>query len=305
MNLLDEVKQSLRKGNILYRLIFINVTLFVTLGIIFVVLRLFTPGISLNALRNDFSDAFLKYLMVPSLPADLLRRPWTIFTYMFIHFNFFHILFNMLILYWFGRIFMQYLTGKQLVSTYILGGLSGALLYVVFFNIFPGLKEYLGGSMLGASASIMAIVIAISFYVPDYTMYLLFIGAVRLKYIALAFIILDILMIASDNAGGNIAHLGGALYGYWFIMEFKKGRNKGIWLSILFDKAVGIFRRQSRLNVAYRRGNQRTTDEEYNLNKAMQQKEIDRILDKIARGGYESLTKKEKETLFRMSDHIK
>jgi len=305
MNLLDEIKLSFRKGNILYQLIFINVVLFVTLGLIFVFLRLFTPGISLGALRNDFSNTFLKYLMIPSRPADLLMRPWTIITYMFTHFNFFHILFNMLILYWFGRIFMQYLSGKQLLSTYILGGLAGAFFYILFFNGFPGLKEYLGGSMLGASASIMAIVIAISFYVPDYTIYLLFIGSVRLKYVALAFIILDILMIASDNAGGNIAHLGGAIYGYWFISQNKKGRDPGNWLNTLLDKGIGIFKRRSRLNVTYRRNKSIVTDEEYNRRKVLQQKEIDRILDKIAHGGYESLTKREKETLFKMSDHLK
>lgn len=305
MNLLDEIKLSFRQGNVLYRLIFINVVLFVTLGLVFVFLRLFTPGISLGALRNDFSNTVLKYLMVPSRPADLLMRPWTIITYMFTHFNFFHILFNMLVLYWFGRIFMQYLTGKQLLSTYILGGIAGALLYILFFNGFPGLKEYLGGSMLGASASIMAIVIAISFYVPDYTMYLLLIGPVKLKYVALAFIIMDILMIASDNAGGNIAHLGGAAYGFWYILQYKKGRDPGKWLNTLLDKGIGAFKRSSRMNVTYRRNKSVVTDAEYNQRKVQQQKDIDRILDKIAQGGYESLTKKEKETLFKMSDHLK
>jgi hypothetical protein len=224
---------------------------------------------------------------------------------MFTHFNFMHILFNMLMLFWFGRIFMQYLTGKQLLSTYILGGLAGALLYILFVNGFPGLREHLGSSMLGASASIMAIVIAISFYVPDYTIYMLFIGPIRLKYIALAFIILDVLMIASDNAGGNIAHLGGAIYGFWFITQFKKGRDIGNWLNILLDKIAGIFKPRPKLNVSYRKNAKRMSDEEYNRNKVEQQKEIDRILDKIAQGGYENLSKKEKETLFKMSANKK
>jgi hypothetical protein len=211
----------------------------------------------------------------------------------------------MLMLFWFGRIFMQYLTGKQLLSTYILGGLAGALLYILFVNGFPGLREHLGSSMLGASASIMAIVIAISFYVPDYTIYMLFIGPVRLKYIALAFIILDVLMIASDNAGGNIAHLGGAIYGFWFITQFKKCRDIGNWLNILLDKIIGIFTPRPKLNVTYRKNAKLMTDEEYNRSKVEQQKEIDRILDKIAQGGYENLSKKEKETLFKMSENKK
>ncbi len=301
MNMVDEIKLSFRKGNILYRLIFINVAVFVLLGLIFVVLRLFTPGTSLGDLRACYSDAFLKYLMVPSVPGELLARPWTVITYMFTHFNFLHILFNMLMLFWFGRIFLQYLTGRQLLSTYLLGGLAGALFYILFVNGFPGLREHLGSSMLGASASIMAIVIAISFYVPDYTLYMLFIGPVRLKYIALAFIILDVLMIASYNAGGHIAHLGGAVYGYWFITRFRKGHDIGNWVNILLDKIAGLFKPRPRLNVSYRKSSGRLSDEEYNRNKVAEQKEIDRILDKIAQGGYESLTKKEKETLFKMS----
>jgi membrane associated rhomboid family serine protease len=240
--------------------------------------------------------------MVPSTPGELLKRPWTVITYMFTHFNFLHILFNMLILYWFGRIFLQYLTARQLLSTYLLGGLAGALFYVLFINGFPGLREHLGSSMLGASAAIMALVIAISFYVPNYTLYLLLIGPVRLKYIALAFIIMDILMIASYNAGGHIAHLGGAVYGYWFISRFKKGHDIGSWLNNLLDKAVGILKPRPKLNVSYRKAAKSVSDEEYNRSKVEQQKEIDRILDKIAQGGYESLTKKEKETLFKMSN---
>jgi membrane associated rhomboid family serine protease len=301
MNMADEIKLSFRKGNILYRLIFINVAVFVLLGLIFVVLRLFTPGTSLGDLRASYSDAFLKYFMVPSVPGELLARPWTVITYMFTHFNFLHILFNMLMLFWFGRIFLQYLTGRQLLSTYLLGGLAGALFYILFVNGFPGLREHLGSSMLGASASIMAVVIAISFYVPDYTLYMLFIGPVRLKYIALAFIILDVLMIASYNAGGHIAHLGGAVYGYWFITRFRKGHDIGNWVNILLDKIAGLFKPRPRLNVSYRKSSGRLSDEEYNRNKVAEQKEVDRILDKIAQGGYESLTKKEKETLFKMS----
>jgi hypothetical protein len=208
----------------------------------------------------------------------------------------------MLMLYWFGRIFMQYLTSKQLLSTYLLGGLAGAVFYILFINGFPGLREYLGGAMLGASASIMAVVIAISFYVPNYTIYLFFLGPVKLKYIAIAFIIIDILMIASDNAGGNIAHLGGAIYGFWFISRLKNGHDIGNWINKLIDKFVSLFKPRPRLNVTYRKAAKHVNDEEFNRNKISQQKEIDRILDKIAKGGYESLTKSEKETLFKMSN---
>jgi len=302
MNLVDEIKISLRKGNVLYRLIFINIAVFVVLGVWFVIIRLFTPGITLEGLRLSFSDSVLKFLMVPSLPRELLFRPWTIVTYMFTHFNLWHILFNMLILYWFGRIFMQYLTSKQLMSTYLLGGLAGAALYILFINGFLGLREYMGGAMLGASAAIMAVVVAIAVYVPNYTIYLFFLGPVRLKYIAIGFVIIDVLMIASDNAGGNIAHLGGAIYGFWFITRLKKGKDPGLWISRMMDKLVTLFKPRPRLNVSYRKTARRVSDEEYNRRKVSEQKEVDRILDKIAKGGYESLTKSEKETLFKMSN---
>lgn len=302
MNLVNEIKNSFRKGNILYRLIFINVAVFVILGIWFVILRLFTQGIPLAELRELFSDRVLKYLMVPSLPRALLLKPWTIITYMFTHFNLWHILFNMLMLYWFGRIFTQYLSSRQLLSTYLLGGLAGAALYMLFINIFPGLHSYLGSSMLGASASVMAIVIAIAVFTPNYTIYLFFLGPVRLKYIAIAFVIIDVLMIASENAGGNIAHLGGAVYGLWFTTRLKAGHKPGQWLGKIMDGITGLIKPKPKLNVTYRKPSKKISDEVFNRNKALQQKEIDRILDKIARGGYESLTKSEKETLFKMSN---
>ncbi len=302
MNLVNEIKNSFRNANVLYRLIFINVAIFIILGVWFVVLRLFTQGVTLDYLRMSFDNRYVKYLMIPSLPSELLSRPWTVITYMFTQTNLFHVLFNMLVLYWFGKIFLQYLSGNQLLSTYLLGGLFGAILYIIFINSFPGLRGYLGGSMLGASAAVMAIVVAISFYVPNYTIYMLFLGPVRLKYVAIGFIVIDILLIASDNAGGNIAHLGGALYGFLFVSRLKKGKDTGTHVSWIVNKAGSLFKRKPKLNVAYRKPSGKTSDEEYNRNKIQQQKEIDRILDKIAKGGYESLTKSEKETLFKMSD---
>jgi membrane associated rhomboid family serine protease len=302
MNIADQIRSSFRNRDIVIKLILINVFVFVAIGLVFVFYMLFTPGTSLDAMRSIYSEKFLKYLMVPSLPVELLRRPWTIITYMFTHFNLWHIFFNMLMLYWFGRIFLQYLTPKQLVSTYIIGGISGALLFLIFLNGFPGLQQHLGSSMLGASAAIMAIMIAISFYVPDYTIYLLFIGPVKLKYVAAVVIAIDVLMIASYNAGGHIAHLGGALYGYYFIRRFRKGKDPGKWLNDLIDWIVTLFKPRSKLNVSYRKQTKVVTDEEYLREKAEQQHEIDQILDKIAQGGYESLTKKEKETLFKMSN---
>jgi membrane associated rhomboid family serine protease len=305
MNLADEIKLSFRKGDILTRLIYINVAIFILAGLGLVFFRLYIPGIGLDELRLVYTDRVLNYLMVPSVAGQLLYRPWTLITYMFTHFNFFHILFNMLMLFWFGRIFLQYLSGRQLLSTYLIGGLCGALFYILLVNVIPGLQEHLGGSMLGASAAIMAVVVAISFYVPDYTLILMFIGPAKLKYIAVFFVLIDVLMIASSNAGGHISHLGGALYGYWFISRYKKGQDAGRWMNSVLDFLNRLFKPRPKLSVTYRKNAKFISDPDYNKGKIQQQKEVDRILDKIAKAGYDSLTRQEKETLFNMSDKNK
>lgn len=300
MNILEEIKLSFRKGNIVTRLIYINLAVFIILNLVFVVFRISISGMTPGEIRLMYNEKVMQYLMVPSLPAELIRKPWTIITYMFTHFDFLHILFNLLWLYWFGRIFLQYFTEKQLLSTYLIGGVAGAIFFMIFLNVFPGLRQHLGADMLGASAAVMAIVIGISFYVPDYTVHLIFLGPVRLKYIALVMLVLDVIMIASNNAGGHIAHLGGAFYGYLYTRQYRKGKDIGKWLNDLLDQVITIFKPRSRLNVTYRNNARYVSDADYNKGKAERQREIDRILDKIAKSGYESLTKEEKETLFKM-----
>jgi membrane associated rhomboid family serine protease len=300
MTIIDEIKQSYKRGGVLVKLIYINIIIFLVL---FPLVR-YIPS---------FYDKFLTYFMVPANLKTLIFRPWTVFTYMFLHFNFLHILFNMIWLFMFGRIFLMFMTEKQLLSTYILGGLAGALLFIVSYNIFllifhnviPDLDMKVNGSvMLGASAGIMAIGMAVCFYAPDYSVYVFLIGPVKLKYIAIFFIATDILMIIySTNAGGHIAHLGGAIYGYYFVRQYRKGKDIGKGLNSILDYFATIFKpRKKRMKVSYKRSAREMTDLEYNRSKAETQEEVDRILDKIARSGYDSLTKKEKETLFKMSD---
>jgi hypothetical protein len=218
---------------------------------------------------------------------------------MFLHFGFIHILFNILVFYWFGRIFLHYLTEKQLLTTYILGGLSGAFLFVLSYNTIPVLHD---GMALGASASVMAIVAAISFYSPDYTVYLLLFGPVKIKHLAIIYVILDVLLIPVDNnPGGHIAHLGGFVYGYLFTVQLKKGKDIGRGFSRVFDSLVSFFKPRPHLKVSFKNTAQKMNDLDYNKSKAELQKEVDRILDKIAKSGYDSLNKQEKETLFKMS----
>lgn len=305
MALSDEIKQSFKRGSILTKLIYINLGIFLTINIIYILFILINPaGISRIEINAYFQTKFLTYLMVPADISKLIIKPWTIFTYMFLHFNFLHILFNLIWLFLFGRIFLMYLSEKQLLSTYILGGLSGAFLFIFFYNIFPGLTPYVKQSeMLGASAGVMAIAMGICFYVPNYSVYVPLIGPVKLKYIAVFFIITDILQIASYNAGGHIAHLGGVIYGYFFVQQYRKGRDLGKGLNNILDSIATLFRiRKKRMKVSYKRNVRDMSDMEYNKYKAQTQEEIDRILDKIAKSGYDSLTKKEKETLFKMSN---
>lgn len=305
MTLSDEIKQSFKRGSILTKLIYINLGIFLTINILYILYILVNPaGISRIELNAYFQTKFLTYLMVPADISKLIIKPWTLFTYMFLHFNFLHILFNLLWLFLFGRIFLKYLNEKQLLSTYILGGLSGAFLFILFYNIFPGLIPYVEQSeMLGASAGVMAIAMGICFYVPNYTVYVPLIGPVKLKYIAIFFIITDILQIASYNAGGHIAHLGGVIYGYFFVQQYRKGKDPGKGLNSILDSLASLFRiRKKRMKVSYKRSAKNMTDMEYNQSKAQVQEEVDRILDKIAKSGYDSLTKSEKETLFKMSN---
>ena len=299
----DEIKASFRQGTTMVKLIYINLAVFILAKLLFVVFFLFTPSFEgISGRGGFFQESYLTYLMLPANLEKLLFRPWTLFSYMFLHFDFIHILFNMLWLFWFGRIFLKYLTPKQLTTTYLLGGLAGALLFIVSYNVFPGLVPYATNAQaLGASASVTAIVISISFFAPNYTINLIFLGPVKIKWIAVVFIVLDVLSVASSNAGGHIAHLGGAVYGYLFAMQMKKGTDIGKTFSGVIDYAATWFQRKPRMKVSYRNEAKSMDDMEYNQSKADKQKEIDRILDKISQSGYANLTEKEKKILFEAS----
>lgn len=290
-NILDEIKASFKEGSYLTRLIYINIG-------IFVIVKLVTIPFNLFNIPLNFSLVHL--LAVPADLKQIIFRPWTPLTYMFLHEGFLHILFNLLILFWFGKIFLMFLDQKKLLSVYLLGGFAGAFLFVLAYNIFPLFRPYVQDSIcLGASAAVMAIVISIALYKPDFEIYLVFIGPVKLKYIAIFYIVLDILSIASANAGGHIAHLGGALYGFLYIKNLKSGKNISSGFDQLLDSVFTFFKPRKKLKIKYKKP---VDDYEYNEHKAEKRKEMDKILDKISKYGYDSLTKKEKEILFKMGD---
>jgi membrane associated rhomboid family serine protease len=294
-NPMEDLKKFFRDSSILPRLIIINVGIWVLVQVAYII------GWAFNSSDLAVDMAILEYLALPASLDLLMIRPWTLVTYMFLHTSFWHILFNMLWLYWFGRIFTQYLSQRQLLATYLLGGLAGGLLYIMAFNILPVFGESLPmARALGASASVMAIVASISLYVPNYAINLIFFGRVKIFYLALALFILDFFMIRHGNAGGHIAHIGGAIYGFFFTYYLKKGRD--------FSKIFPSFRRlriRRRPGGAKKRSKPHTrpvSDDDYNRDRASKQKRIDQILDKISRSGYDSLTKEEKELLFNQSN---
>ncbi len=289
MDWIKEIRKFFKTNDALIGLITINVAVFVLYHIVHLFYFLF-------AAKDQFTLYY--WLATPTDIHTLLTRPWTLVTYMFFHQELLHIAVNMLWLWFFGRIFRMYFSGWQLVNVYILGGLSGVLLYIFSYNVFPVFAEARHfATICGASAGVLAVVMAISCYVPKYTINLFIFGRIKLIYIALFSVILDVISIStSDNVGGHIAHLGGALFGYLFAVNIHKGKDITVWFGRFCAWIGNFFKPKPKLKVAYKRPP--TDDWEYNRQKHTDQQEIDQILDKISKGGYDRLTKKEKETLF-------
>jgi hypothetical protein len=205
----------------------------------------------------------------------------------------------MLWLYWFGTIFLEYLDQKKLVAVYLLGGISGAVVYIISFNIFPAFNQAVNDSVaIGASASVLAIVVAIAAYVPDYSVNLFLLGRIRIKYVALAIFILTSVMDFSVNSGGKLAHIGGAMFGYIYTISLRRGNDLGKGLNKIIGFFATVFKPRKKLRVTYKKNN---TDYEYNKDRAEHQEQINKILEKISKGGYDCLTKEEKDLLFRES----
>ncbi len=292
MNLLEDLKYQFRqKENGLTKIILINVIVYITGTILWV----FSKGFGNMALFN------LIYinLHLPAHFIDFIHRPWSLATYFFSHTipNPFHILGNMLGLYWFGRLVSEYLGNRRLISLYILGGLAGAAIYLLLYNFVPYFMQRVPSyGMIGASASVYAVIVAAATLLPDYYFHLVFIGPVRIKYIAAFFIFVSFIGSVGMNAGGNLAHLGGALLGYVFVKQLKNGRDLGKPISAVSAFINKLFTRR-KFKVSYRNSDKNFNHED----KEPDQKEIDAILDKISKSGYSSLTKREKERLFRAS----
>ncbi len=313
-SILEELKYQFRYGGVLTQLVLVNVAVWVVLIILGIVSNVFLAG------DPNIYAPVKSFISVPSGLKTLATRFWTPFTYMFVHEGALHILFNMLWLWWFGRIFTVFLDVKKILPIYLMGGLAGAFVFVLLYNTLPVFKG-VDLPMIGASASVMAVVFATVALSPDYSIRLLFFGDVRIKYIALVMILFDLLAISNlSNTGGHFAHLGGAAMGFFLMRQLQNGND---WISPVnnfFDRITGnrnpkprvVYRRRESVKaeakgfqetvIANIKRKQKASLDPNNMTMEEKREKVDEILDKIKEKGYDNLSKEEREFLFTYSN---
>lgn len=281
MTLVDNFKNRFRSGNIVEKLIYINIAVF----IITLLINVF------QGLYANSSNFIVSWFALDNSTATFLSKPWTIISYGFLHADFLHILMNLIVLYFIGNLFLEYFTQKQLLTFYLLGTFFGGVLYLFSQNYFP-LFEGSNSVLVGASAGISAILIGLATYIPNYQIKLRFIGFVKLWHLAAFWTGLDIIGLIGTNAGGHFAHLGGALFGFLYVNQ---ASNKEIKL---FDFFSYLFKKKEKpLRTVHKSKSKRRSTTSQNTD--LTQKQVDAILDKISKSGYDTLTKSEKEFLFK------
>jgi membrane associated rhomboid family serine protease len=296
-SILDDLKRSYYSGNMVTRLIFFNVGVFVLLTLI---------GLFGFFFKVKLLDQVIPWISGSSNWETMLFRPWTVITYMFVHEGLWHLFVNMIVLWFSGRLFGDLLGDRRLIAVYFYGGIAGFLLYFIAYNVFPVFSGA-ESTIIGASASVTAILVAIATYTPNMEVRLVLIGNVKLKFIAIFFVALDVLFLDGGNTGGRLAHLGGALLGFSYARSLQQGND---WANGFYS-FVGFFRDlakpKPKMKVASSKtrstgsGPSSRSQEKKSKEEVSQQNKIDEILDKISQSGYDSLTKAEKEFLFNAS----
>ena len=300
----DDLKREYEYGNMISRLIIINVGIFILYTFIHLVAYILMQG------RDGFIDEFMHHFCMSSDWRVFIWQPWSVVTHFFLHFSLGHVLWNMVALYVFGSIFGDLLGDQRVLPLYILGGIAGAVAYFCSALILPDIGSY----ALGASASIMAIVVAAGLKAPNYQMRLILIGDVKLKYIVMVMLLLDMIGVRSmdsgmgANSGGHIAHLGGAIMGFIFINRLNDGYDMSVFVNRILDSIVNFYKRlrgesRPKPKVVYKNKENTTARREPSSrnNPSANQNELDTILEKIKEKGYDSLTKEEKDALFNAS----
>jgi membrane associated rhomboid family serine protease len=300
MSIVQDIRDTFsRRDNALNQLIVLNVLVF---G---VVVLLFAIAFLSNQTKGWYL-VFMRQLQLSANLRTLAFHPWTILSYAFVHQSPFHILFNMLNLYYFGQIIREYLGDRRLISIYVLGALAGAVAFLLAYNLLPVLQPdaAAGQSVIGASAAVIAVVVAAATLLPNYTFMLFLFGPVKIKWIAAALVFISIAAINQGNTGGEITHIGGALLGFVFIKMINLGRDMGRPIEAVLDWFGRVANPKSSMRVTHRQpvaAASRAGSAKGNATPVADQEEIDLILDKISRSGYESLSKDEKQKLFRAS----
>ena len=287
MSLIDQIKQQFKTGNNLTRIIYINLGVFIFMLLVQIIGNLFSGP------QNNWQGFISQWLAMPSGFLTFLTRPWTLFTYMFLHLEFWHLFWNLILLYFTGTMFIEYLGGKRLVTAYIGGGLAGGILYFIIYNVS---SVFEGQSMLlGASAGVWGVVAALTFYVPNLPVRLFFVLQVKLWHVAIALFIGDLLNLSNfQNPGGMLAHIGGAIFGYFLIAELRKGNDLSEKAHAYTNALGGLFKKKPHLKTVHKSATKKTYNTTDN-----DQKRLDDILDKIKISGYDNLSKSEKEFLFK------
>jgi membrane associated rhomboid family serine protease len=286
-SIIDDLKMQYKFGGITQRLIYLNITCFLVSYVIFGLLRFVNIDID-----------FLHYVSLSSNPMDLLWKPWSIISYAFFHSGFFHIFFNLIILNFASQLFLTFFNPKQLLGLYILSAIFSGIVFVFSFYLMNIISP-----LVGASGAIMAILVATTTYQPLMNLRLLIIGNVKLWHVTLVILIMDLMQIQSENSGGHIAHLAGAFFGFIFIKALENGNDLSKIVTNLFDFFVNLFDKQpatpfKKVHRNYKKAIEKPVSKIVTKDKTQQQ--IDEILDKISRSGYDCLTKEEKEFLFKV-----
>jgi membrane associated rhomboid family serine protease len=296
MAIKDDIHSKVKSGNPITWLIIINVAFFLMVNL----LQMIYYGSGGHSPNGVFIRRLIEDLSLPLDRQALLHNPLSVVSFMFIHGDLLHIFWNMIMLYLFGKIIADYTSNRKIVPLYLYGGFSGAVLTFTLVNLIPAFQVYRTDFLIGASASAMALIIASATLVPNVKLNLILIGPVRLIYVAIFVIVISIFNISDQSfVVGNLSHIGGALFGYFFIVQYKKGRDMSKGLNRFFDWIKGLFGSGSNtMKVVHKRP---VSDEDYNYNRKIEQERLDRILDKISRSSYDSLTKEEKEILHKAS----
>lgn len=295
----EEIKYQWNYGGMHIKLIGVNLAVFLLINI-----PLAFAGLGGFSAQSNVHHVLNEIFVLHGDLNGLLTHPWGLFTSIFAHFGFYHFLMNMLVLFFLGRMFEQFFSSKRLLYTYLLGGVIGGIVQIIAHQIFPGLHSS-GIYIVGASGSVMAIFMAVAFYRPNLTVQLFGIFPVKLILLAALYLLSDLLNISKDDNIAHFAHLGGALIGYLSVQNLGSPNNIITRLENLFSKSSTPKVKRSKMKVVKNKNYNTRSDEAYNEFKNIEQEQVDAILMKIKKAGYDSLTKREKEILFEYSRNVK